>query len=169
MLDHVCQLADVARPDVAHQQLHGRRTEQLLVLNGILAESSKEVDGQLRNIASPLAQRRQANFERIDAKHQILAKLAALDHLFQITVGRADHPHIDLERIVVTHPTHFAALQHPQQLRLHGQGKFADFIQEDRPTRGDFEQPFARIAPVKRPSYDQTARFQSDSRAARRS
>ena len=51
-----------------------------------------------------------------------------------------DDADVDLERVVVAHAADLAALEHAQQLGLHGSGQFADFVQEQRAAVGDLEQ-----------------------------
>ena len=99
-------------------------------------EAAIEVLGQVRNIVDPQPQRRQVDLERVDAVHQIFAEVAVFDHLGQVAVRGADHPHVDLTGLVVADPPDLAAFQHAQQLGLHRFGQFADLVQEDASRRG---------------------------------
>ena len=99
-----------------------------------------QVLGQGRNIVDPIAQRRQRDLERVDAEHQVLAKLLLGDHLLQVAMGGADDADIDFKRLVVADAADLAAFEHAQQLGLHGLGQFADLVEEQRAAVGDFEQ-----------------------------
>ena len=112
VLDHVGQLADVARPACArparasasgvNSSSPGRRRGR---------KRAQQVRGQLRNVVDPLAQRRQLDLERVDAEHQVFAKVAVGDHLFQVAVRGADHAHVDDERFVLADAANLAAFQ----------------------------------------------------------
>ena len=96
--------------------------------------------GQVRNVLPAFAQRRQANLERVDAEVQVFAEFVVLDHLAQVAIGRADHAHIDAERLRVADAADFARFQEAQQLHLDVLVQLADFIEEQRAAVGDFEE-----------------------------
>ncbi len=95
----------------------------------------------------------QQNLERVDAEHQVLAKLARLDHVVQPAMRGADKAHIDCERIVLAHPTNLAAFEHAEQLGLHRLGQLADLVQKHRPAVGHFEQPDAMLVGPRETSF----------------
>ena len=95
---------------------------------------------KLRNVVEARAQRRQVNFERVDAVHQVFAEIAGFDHFVQVAMRGADDAHIDGERLVFADAANLAAFQHAQQLGLHRLGQLADFVEEHRAAVGDFEQ-----------------------------
>src|SRR5205814_8736828 len=47
----------------------------------------------------------------------------------------------DLPGLAVSDGADVSLLEHPQQLRLHGGRHLADLVEQDRATRGRFEQP----------------------------
>ncbi|MNS91383.1 hypothetical protein D3C72_1254730 [compost metagenome] len=55
-------------------------------------------------------------------------------------MGRAEHPHIDPDFLVATHPTEAAIAQKTQQLGLQVRRHFPDFIEEHRALVGQFQQ-----------------------------
>ena len=83
------------------------------------------------------------DFEGVDAEHQVFAEGALFDHFFEVAVGGADHADVDVDGLVITEPSDVAGFEDPQQFGLHREGKFADFVEEDGPAVGDFEQPGA--------------------------
>src|SRR6266567_3074327 len=85
------------------------------------------------------------NLERVDAKHQVLAEIAAIDHIVEPPVRGADQPDIDGDRFVLADSANLAAFEHAEQLRLHRLRQFADFIEKHRATVGHFEQPDAML------------------------
>ena len=73
-LDRVIELADVARPRVIEQRLQRRRLEAAEVLPIALRVLPQEVRRQRRDVLAPLAQRRQLDFDRVQAEQQILTE-----------------------------------------------------------------------------------------------
>src|SRR5258707_6745113 len=61
---------------------------------------------------------------------QVLAEATLADGTLQVDVGRAEHPHVDLDRAVAAHRLEAAVLQDPQQLGLKLQGQLADLVEE---------------------------------------
>src|ERR1041385_5980983 len=75
-LDGVFQLADVARPAVADEQVIRRRRDRLHVFLIALVELRQEVVAEQRNVLAALAQRRHAQRDGVDAEVQVLAQLS---------------------------------------------------------------------------------------------
>ena len=95
---------------------------------------------QFGDVGRAFAERRDVDFKRIDAIHQVLAKIAVLDHLFQISMRGTNDTDVDLLRFVVSDAAYFAAFQHSQQLGLHRLRQLADLVQEQRAAVRHFEQ-----------------------------
>ena len=112
--------------------------------------------------SSALAQRREVNFERVDAEHQVLAEIALLDHFVQVAMGGADDAHIDGERLVFADAADFAAFQHAQQFGLHRLGQLADFVEEQRAAVGDFEQADAVLVGAGEAAFAMAEQFAFD-------
>ncbi len=85
---------------------------------------------QVRDILAPLAQRRNANLDHLDAEVQVLAKLALGDHRFEVLVGRRDDPDVGGERLIAADPLELLLLQHAQELGLGLHIHVADFVEE---------------------------------------
>ena len=92
VLDHVGQLADVARPGVLLQHRQGLGREQVVVAAGRGAVAARPGAGPTRPM-SPIRSRSggKRNLERVDAEPEVLAELAGGHHRVQAAVGGADH------------------------------------------------------------------------------
>ena len=80
-LDHVLQLADVARPVVLHQQVERRSGQLETGFAVLLAVLREEVLREQRDVVLPLAQRRQVDADDVQAVEEVLAEAPVLDHL----------------------------------------------------------------------------------------
>jgi hypothetical protein len=117
----------------------------LAALIGLGAER-EEMAGEPRDVARPLAQRRQADADQVQAVEQILAELPAR-HLFaEVAVGGGDDAEVDGARDRGAQHLVGAVLQHPQQLDLGG-GR----SRRSRPGKWCRRGP-SRIAPCGRPA-----------------
>ena len=139
-LDHVLQLADVPRPQVALEHL-----DRLLGgLHGALGNDRRaadEVIHQQRDVALSLAQRRDVHGEHVEPVVEVLAEGAVLHHLLERAIGGGDHAHVHLDVHRPADSPKGAGLQHPQQLHLQLRREFRDLVQEDGAPVGDLEQP----------------------------
>ena len=99
----------------------------------------QEKPAQQQHVPSALTQGRHP--ERVDAQAMIkVCAVAPAAHFFgQVAVGRCDQPYIDLMFLVRAQALQLPALQHPQQLGLHGQRQLAHFIQKQGAAVGQFE------------------------------
>ncbi|MDZ7784765.1 MAG: hypothetical protein U5K56_18075 [Halioglobus sp.] len=61
---------------------------------------------------------------------EVLAEAAFRHFLFQIPVGRRDHPDINLVVAVTSDPLDLPILQRPQELGLHGQRQFSHLVEK---------------------------------------
>ena len=103
------------------------------------ANSRRKRLRQQRNVARPLAQRRQSDFHHAQPEKQILAESPGLDHFLQIFIGRGDQPHIRGQGFVRADPLEGPFAQKTQQLDLDGRVNLADFVQEQRAALGLLE------------------------------
>ena len=80
----------------------------------------QEIDNQVWNISTPLAQRRHLQIHYVDAVEQILAEISGGDLLLQLPVGGAHYPHFHFLVFLRTDTAELAVLQQLQQLGLQG-------------------------------------------------
>ena len=142
-LDHIAQLAHIARPSVALQfgvSLWRDFSRLPIVLLGY--GLSEEIH-QEPNIFAAFAQGRQGDRKDEDAMVQVLAELAFANQFLQIPVRGHDHADIHGDGAITADSLHFFLLQNAQQFGLHQWGHVADFVQEKRPAVRLFE--FARV------------------------
>ena len=88
------------------------------------------------------AQGRNADFHHAKTIVEVLAEGTGGDGLLQVPVGCRDDPDIDRAGPRFTHAHDLALLQDAEQFQLHGGGRVADFVEEDRSLPGLFEEPF---------------------------
>ena len=92
------------------------------------------------NVFQAFGQRRNADLDGTQPVEKILAKTAGQHFGAQIAVGGGDQAHVDLLTSRGAYALDFAVLDDPQQLGLHGQRGFANFVQEHRAAVGVLEQ-----------------------------
>src|SRR5262245_11010003 len=117
-LDRMVQLAHVAGPGMGAQRLQRFGLEPgqpLAVARGMALE---EVGGEERDVVAPLAQRRQADLDRVDSEQQVLAEAPHRHLAAQVAVGGRDQPHRDPARAGRAHALELAGLEHAQELGL---------------------------------------------------
>src|SRR5579864_2447274 len=95
---------------------------------------------QQREVVAPLAERRNADRDDVQAIVQIFAEEIFGHSFVEIAVGGGDDAHIDGNLTSAAHRANSTLLQYAQQLDLHGQSHLADFIEEDRAAVCDFEE-----------------------------
>ena len=103
------------------------------------AEELREVLRQDGDVVAPLAQRRRADGDDVQAVVEVLAEAAGLDLLLEILVRRGDDADVDLDDGRRSDRLDFAFLQHAQHLRLRAQRHVADLVEEDRAAVGGDE------------------------------
>ena len=103
--------------------------------------------------SAPLAERRQAEHEDLQAVVEVLAELARGDPLREVAVRRADEADVDPERARLADAPDLAVLEGAQELRLERERHLGDLVEEQRPAVGRLEQalPVSAVAPVKAP------------------
>ncbi len=69
---------------------------------------------QRRNVIATLAQRRKPERDKIYTVIEILAECALTDHAWNVGVGGAHHPDVDLSAAGLSHRLESMLLQHAQ-------------------------------------------------------
>ena len=141
--DDVLQLADVAGPVVAAEQIErlGGKAGDGLLVHG--AGAFEEVAGEHGDVVGALAQRRHVHDEGGQAIVEILAEVAG-EHLgLEVAVGGRDHAQVELAHAAAADALRLVLLQDAQQLDLQVRGEIGDLVEEDRAAVGEFELPGA--------------------------
>src|SRR5882757_1016474 len=98
---------------------------------------------QIGYILAALAQRRQSYRNYRDTVEKVFAKITAIDHSFQVTVGRRYYPGIECDLVMRSDRPNTFFLQDAQQFDLHPGRHFADLIKKDGAAVGSLEKPLA--------------------------
>ena len=80
-LEHVLELADVARPVVAHQHLQRFRVDAFDLLLQLAREPAHEELGQRRDVFLAVAQRRHVDRDDVEPVEEVFAEAALGHHL----------------------------------------------------------------------------------------
>src|SRR5258708_13413496 len=87
-------------------------------LSSFSGEMSDEVLDQQENIFSSFPQRRDLNWENVEAVEKIATKCTRSDGSLQAAIGGGDDPHIGSDRLITTHTPELMFLQNTQTLDL---------------------------------------------------
>ena len=92
-----------------------------------------------RYVLAPLAQRRQADLDRIQAIQQVFSKVAGVDFIEQLDVGSRKHAHVDSPRARGADALQLAGLQNPEELGLLFCRNVGDLIEKQGAAVGELE------------------------------
>ena len=138
----VLQLAHVARPRVARpaREEVGRRARP------VRRRARQNCAREERDVAGPLAQRRQLDAADGEAVEEVVAEAPGLHLAIEIAPRRAEDAHVDLERPIAPDAPDLAALDGAEELRLEREIEVADLVDEERAAVGLLEDaaPLAR-------------------------
>ena len=99
------------------------------------AEAFREIGGELAeeqlDIGLALAEGRHLDLDGVEPVVEVFAKLAPADGVEQVHVRGCDHADIRLLHLRRAHLDVLAVLEDAEQLRLRGEGQFADLVQEE--------------------------------------
>ena len=145
-MEQVLELAHVAGKRIA-RQVHQRvaREARCRPHAGIARQPLEHALADDDQVFEPLAQRRHANLDDVEAVIQVLAELARLHFGAEVLVRRAQQPHVDRQLGDGTDRPHRALLNRAQQLALHRQRKVADLVEEQRAAVGRLKEAFAVV------------------------
>ncbi len=110
--------------------------------------------GQRRDVFAALAQRREVNFDRVEAEEEVCAEAAVGDFFVEVGVGRGDDADVDPAGFRGADALHLAGLEHAQELGLLAQGDVGDFVEEEGAAFGEFEAADAVGARVSECAFD---------------
>ena len=138
----VLKLPYIARPGVSQKQCLAFRRQPSPGQPHAPTVALQKIAAQQQDIPPPVPQRRDMN--RVDTQPviEVCTESSIGNFLFQIAIGRRQHPHVYCQIPVTANTLDFAALEHPQQFGLSGQGYFSDLIQKKRAAVSQFK--FAR-------------------------
>ena len=135
------QLTDVARPVVGFQQLHGLRTDAVVLLAQLPVVAVQKVLRQQLNVLRTAAQRRHPDVDGVEPVEQIRQHLLVLHQLLRRPVHGRHDADIHLFRLGCAQRHDGFGVQHPQQLRLQLQRHGVDLVQIDGAAAALLDQP----------------------------
>src|SRR5690349_5947479 len=91
------------------------------------------------NVIAAFAEWRYLDRDDAHAIVEIFAEGARMHHGGEVLVRSGDHANIDWDFFRTTNGTQRAFLQDTQQLDLHREAHFTDFVEEDRAAARNFE------------------------------
>src|SRR6266545_4743290 len=128
-LDHVLELADIARPAVSLEGGHGVVGD---AADAALSVAREEGAGEEAHVPRPLAQRRQLDLDDVDPVIQLLPELSLDRRVAQIAVGRGHEAHVHVHERRAPHAPYLALLERPKELHLQPHGQLGDLVEEER-------------------------------------
>src|SRR6266852_1623679 len=140
--DAILELPDVSRPIVVQETLHGRRGDLEICAGRVAVEEMVHEHG---NIGATVAQGREVHGHDVQAKIEVFAKCALAVGSLEVSVGCSDDAHINAHMIIAANRPDFLLLQNAQELGLHLEGQFANFVEEDGAAVGGLEQSGLRF------------------------
>src|SRR5258706_15449121 len=132
LLDHVVELAHVARPLRLHQELERFRREGRLLAPVARREDRQEIRGEERDVLGALVERRQLQRHHVQSIVEVLAERADLLLFRELAVRGGNDAHVEGNRARRADGAHLARLDHAQQLHLQRQRHVADLVEEER-------------------------------------
>src|SRR4029453_4401711 len=94
-----------------------------------------------QDVGRSCPQRRELDIEDLQPIKEVLAKIAALERLFQIAIGRRNHTHVCLQRACRAESLELAPLQDTQELGLWGCAHLGDFVEKKHAARRQLDLP----------------------------
>ena len=140
VFDGGAELADVARPVVIEDGLHGvwgESGEGFLIFFGERLEESGDEDG---DIFFALGEEGEGDGDDAESEEEIGAEFFFADELFEIFIGGGDEADIDLDGGIAADAFEGAFFaEDAEEFDLGGGVNFADFVEEKRAAVGLFE------------------------------
>ncbi len=131
LLDHILELAHIARPAVCHE--HGtRRVVERHARHGIaLGKIRGKLAGQQYDVSPPVAQRRHRDGHRRQTIIEVLPEPPLGHGLGHVDIGGSHDAHVRLLHGRRAHLDELASLEHAQQSGLSGQGQLGHLVEKD--------------------------------------
>ena len=138
-LEHIAQLANIARPLMAREDINHRRGYVGDAAFVTAVEIGEQGFGDRLNVFLALPQRRQMDVKDIQPVEEIFAQVSAAHRFIGNLIGGGNHAHVDFELGLSTQAPNARVFQDAQQLGLRAEGHFTDLIEQQRPVLREFE------------------------------
>ena len=97
------------------------------------------------NVFGTLRQAGNANFDAAEPVEKVLAKTPGKNFHAEVAICRGNHSHVHFLHFGRADALDLSILNHAEQLGLHLQRRFTDFIEENSPVICVFEQTWVRL------------------------
>ena len=108
----------------------------------LFGERAQVVVDERRDLLAPLAQRRQAQADDVEAVEEVLAEASVGDERFEIGVGGGDDADVHLDRLRLAEAVDLARLEEAEQFRLEVGADLGDLVEEERAAGGGADDAF---------------------------
>ncbi len=132
--DQVLHLANIPRPGISDENIHGLGGDAFDLLPHVAREVLRKVAYQEWDIFRVLAQRGNMDGKYIQPVEKIGAERLIVDHRAEVAMGGRNETRIAVQGSRAAQAFELALLQNPQQFRLQIERKITDFV-EKNPTR----------------------------------
>ena len=143
LLDHVLQLSNVSGVVITHERFDDPVCRTRFCVH-LAVELVEKVLKDERDVFSPLSQRREMKPSHVEPVVQVLTEAALGNRPGKVHVRRSNDADVHLDRLVLTDAPYFSVLNGAKELRLEGQRRLRDFIEEKSSSIRLFEQALAR-------------------------
>src|SRR5277367_1052539 len=117
-LDQIAQLAHVAGPRIANQNVHGALAELASLLPVRGTELVEKISRERGNVFLAVAQGRYKEGNDIQTIKKILPKGPAQNFLFEILIRGGKYAHVHVHSLIRAHRLEALLLEHAQYFRL---------------------------------------------------
>ena len=134
VFDGILQLTHVTGPAVVHEGVIDLIRDRFNLLAGRTPEPLEERPFKNGYVFLALHECRHTDVKDLNAVVEVLAKLALVDQVPQIAMGRRNHAHVRLARPDLPHPLEGTFLDDAQQFELNQRTDITNLIEEQGPT-----------------------------------
>src|SRR5437879_3826320 len=142
---HIFELPRVPRPGVPQEHGLCAAGEALNLLSVSSVVFLDKKSDQSRNIFQALGQTGHTNRDCTQAIKEVFTRSSGGHLAAQVAVGSRDQPHIHATYFGRTRSLDFPVLDHAQKLCLHGEARFANFVEKYRAAVSIFEEAGSRL------------------------
>src|SRR5260221_12724248 len=148
-LDRLRTLAERAAPLLLVEPGDGRVAQRQRPAEA-LRQARDEVARQGRDVFAPLAQRRQLDRHDVEPVEEVLPESPGSRPGREVAGRRGEAAHVDLPRLLGSHPADLPLLEHAQQLRLQTYRLLADLIEQQRAAVPRVDKPRLVAVPARK-------------------
>src|SRR5262249_7511091 len=138
-LDDMIEFPNVSGKSMLEQMLARGLVEPADLFSITFCVLSEEVVGQRHDVIASIAQWRQPNLNRIQAKQEVLSKTTCTDFIFKTCIRGGDDAHVGVQSFRRTDPLKIAGFDHAQEFCLLSKWDICDLVHEQCALIGELE------------------------------